>query len=283
MEMIDYSQWILAFIALFVILWSSIVDIKKREVPDVLSYSLIAAALGVRAAFSFEFGWEYFIAGLLGLFVAWLTALVLYYSGQWGGGDSKLLMGMGVIIGVSYPFSLASLELPIFMLVLLLVGSIYGMFWILGTAVVKHKIFLPEAARLLKKTRMVHIGLLCFSGFLFFMGKNDDFFVKIFIVPIAIYYIFLTLFAVENRCFVKNAKIEELVEGDWLAEDIEKNDKKLMFKRTISLEDIEKIKSFGLRRVKIKEGVPFVPGFLFAYLIMLFASEVYMWFFRLFL
>ena len=99
---LDVTLIILALIVLFI---ASYTDLKTREVPDWLNYSLIFSAFGIRTIFSFELGWEIIISGLIGFVIALSIALLFYYTGQWGGGDSKLLMGMGAIIGVSYPFN----------------------------------------------------------------------------------------------------------------------------------------------------------------------------------
>ncbi|MEK6938658.1 MAG: prepilin peptidase, partial [Nanoarchaeota archaeon] len=85
----------LIVVTLFALIIASYCDLKWREVPDWISYGLIFAALGIRAIFSLSSGWEIFISGALGFGVFLGLSCLLYYSYQWGGGDSKLLMGMG--------------------------------------------------------------------------------------------------------------------------------------------------------------------------------------------
>src|SRR3989338_6269271 len=126
---------ILIVITLIYLAAACYTDLKTREVPDWLSYSLIFAALGTRSIASISLGWEVLISGILGLGIFFGLACLFYYTHQWGGGDSKLLMGMGVVIGVSLPFDLNSFNLLWFFLALLFLGAIYGLFWMTGIAI----------------------------------------------------------------------------------------------------------------------------------------------------
>ena len=83
------------------LLIGSYTDIKKREVPDWLNYSLIFSGLGLRLMYSLAtFDYSYLAFGLFGLAVMLIFALFMFYTGQWGGGDSKMLMGLGALIGL---------------------------------------------------------------------------------------------------------------------------------------------------------------------------------------
>ena len=95
-------QLILIVIATLYLSVASYTDLKKREVPDWLNFSLIFSALGLRSIFSFEYGWSLLLDGILGLLVCLGIAYLFYYTNQWGGGDSKLLIGMGAIIGLGF-------------------------------------------------------------------------------------------------------------------------------------------------------------------------------------
>src|SRR3989338_5965028 len=87
-------------VALAALLAASYTDLKTREVPDWLSYGLIFSALGIRALFSLgELDGGILLRGLAGFAVFVAIAYLMYYTRQWGGGDSKLLMGLGAAIG----------------------------------------------------------------------------------------------------------------------------------------------------------------------------------------
>ena len=49
---------------------------------------------------SLTFDWMYSLEGLFGLIVFVVVGYIMFYAGQWGGGDSKLLMGLGALIGL---------------------------------------------------------------------------------------------------------------------------------------------------------------------------------------
>jgi len=130
-------DYLIVIIALVWLSFAAIHDIKKREVPDWLNYSLITLALGLRAVHSIVFKeFTFFLYGLLGFVVLFILANILYYTKQWGGGDSKLLMGMGILFA-TYPVSLLkffnpNLDIPFLLTVVInifIVGSIYGVLW----------------------------------------------------------------------------------------------------------------------------------------------------------
>ena len=95
---------ILASLAIVVLLIASFQDFKKREVPDWISYGFLFSVLGLKSLFAIEFGWKLLASSLLGLLIFFLLALLFYHTNQWGGADSKLLMGMGALIGADFVF-----------------------------------------------------------------------------------------------------------------------------------------------------------------------------------
>ena len=89
-----------AFTALLI---GSITDLKKREVPDWINYGLIIFGVSLNLLFSFIYSNPFFVIGsITGLLIFFVLAYVMFYSGQWGGGDSKMLMGLGAIYGISF-------------------------------------------------------------------------------------------------------------------------------------------------------------------------------------
>ena len=57
----------------------------------------------------------------------------------------------------------------------------------------------------------------------------------------------------------------------------------MMRKKTLESKDIFKLKKLHsegkIKEVLIKEGIPFIPSFLFAYLMLVFGKEVWIWFY----
>jgi len=268
-------QVILIPLALFSLFIASYTDLKTREVPDWLNYALLFSAFGVRIIFSIELGWSILLSGILGFAVCFTLAYLFYQTDQWGGGDSKLLMGMGTIIGISYPLSSSSLNLLWYILALFFLGSLYGVLWMLYLALNKRTLFWAKWQDKLKKHRKTHIILAILSlGFIILTLFISNAWPLI-IFPLFLFYLFLFVSTMEDNFFIKNVTIQDLTEGDWLAENITSNGRTLMFKKTLEREDINKLttlqKEKKISTIAIKEGVPFVPSFLFAYLFILFA------------
>src|SRR3989344_5425440 len=118
-----FLEPILIILTIITLLIASYTDIKTREIPDWLNYALLFSALGIRTIFSINHGYQILLSGILGLAVCFLIANLFYFTKQWGGGDSKLLMSIGAIIGISYPLTIQSLNLFFFFLLLLIIGA----------------------------------------------------------------------------------------------------------------------------------------------------------------
>src|SRR3989344_356922 len=235
---------ILIVITLIYLAAACYTDLKTREVPDWLSYSLIFAALVTRSIASISLGWEVLISGILGLGIYFGLACLFYYTHQWGGGDSKLLMGMGVVIGVSLPFDLNSFNLLWFFLALLFLGAIYGLFWMTGIAI---------------KNLLIIV----------FTVISPPVWPMIFVPPF-IFYLLVSINLIEETFFLKKMEIGRVTEGDWLAGNLAVNGKLVLPKKTLTQTDLLKLqqlkKESKLRLILIKEGIPFIPSFLLAYL-----------------
>jgi len=94
---------VLLVVVLVVATWT---DVTARRIPNWLTVSAIVAGLGVRA----WMGLAPLGNGALGLAVACLLALPFFAMGVLGGGDAKLLMGVGAFMG---PADLARASLVI--------------------------------------------------------------------------------------------------------------------------------------------------------------------------
>lgn len=266
--------WVLASTALLAIIIASYCDLRWREVPDWLSYGLIFSALGIRTIFSFTLGWETLVSGLFGFAACFILACLFYYSNQWGGGDSKLLMGMGAVIGIIYPFQKSSWDLLWFFLLLLSLGAIYGILWVGGLAIKERKRFWPDFKKGLYEHKLMHLllgiaSLGMFVLFLFGLKYNFSFMWPLVPFPLVTFYLFLFVTTVENSCFIMKRAVHKLTEGDWLAEEVKINDKIVLKKKTLEKEDLEQLQKLHhekkIDQVLIKEGVPFIPSFFFAY------------------
>ena len=265
----------IAVITIIILLVASYTDIKTREVPDWVSYSLIFSALGIRTIFSVNSGWNILLGGVLGFAVCFAIAYLFYYTSQWGGGDAKLLMGMGAMIGIAYPFSTDSFNLLLFFLALLFIGAAYGLLWMLMLAVRKGKLFWLDFKHTVKAYNKLQLGLLISTLLLFVLVLFYSFIWPILFFPLGVFYLFLFINTVEKTCFLKKVHVNDLTEGDWLAEDVNNHSKLILKKKTLEKEDIQKLKESALKEVLIKEGIPFIPSFLLAYLLLVFGKNAF--------
>src|SRR3989344_6535920 len=164
---------ILPVITIAALLIASYSDLRTREVPDLVSYGLIFAALSLRLIYSLiERDWNYLFSGIFGLGAFFTLAFVLYKAHQWGGGDSKLLMGVGAVIGITLPFDRSSWNLLLFFLSLLFLGAIYGIFWMVYIAITKWKEFVVSFTKLLKQHKITQISVWTVSLLLLILVFN---------------------------------------------------------------------------------------------------------------
>jgi Flp pilus assembly protein protease CpaA len=250
---------------------SSYTDLKTREVPDILSYSLIFIALGLRILFSFIFGKELIISGLLGLGIGFIIAAAFYYSHQWGGADSKLLMGMGAVIGIPLALNLQTLYFFIFLLALLFIGAFYGLIWMAYLAIKNKEKFVKKYKTNIHEYGRMHLALWVATILFVVFSLKFKSLLIVSMFPILLFYTFVFVSTIEQSFFTKWISVKKLTEGDWLIGDVIVHGKTIMEKKTIELEDLEQLQKLynqgKLKTVKIREGIPFVPSFLFAYIV----------------
>ncbi len=279
--MIDLILYSIAFAALVI---GSITDIKFREVPDWVNFGLIFAGIGIRALYSiFTFDWTFFINGLIGLGVFVVIAYIMFYTGLWGGGDSKMLMGMGALIGLPLVFKPLPLII-VFFINVFLVGGIYGLFYSIGLAVKHRKKFFKAFLKIIydKKTikirRYVLIGLAALVLLILFLVQDIILkWVLLIFVLIAYFSFYLMFFikAVELAAMFKYVEPSELTEGDWIAKEYRSDGKTICSPKDLGIDKKQIRKLIALKRkgkikkIKIKEGLPFVPSFLIAFIITL--------------
>ncbi len=259
-------------ITLAALISATITDIRTKEVPDWISYALIFSGLSIRLMFSLIFlDFYYFFYGLLGFGSMFILGNILYHLKQWGGGDAKLVMGIGSTLSTK-PFYLATSNLPFLVTLLLTIfiaGSIYGIFWSITLIFKNFEKFKSEFSKLNSQNyKIIKILVVILTIILL----TISFYITSFkLIPIIlailllIYpYLFIAVKAIENIHFYKYTTTEKLVEGDWIAEDIKLNKKIVFPKKELGIEkkEIEHLIKLGIKKVLVKEGIPFVPPFL---------------------
>ncbi len=89
------AHWMISAVFTVVLLAAAWSDYRLRRIPNALTVSGLAIALGFRALL----GWEPFIDGLVGALLALVLTLPFLMLGVMGGGDAKLLMAIGGFMG----------------------------------------------------------------------------------------------------------------------------------------------------------------------------------------
>jgi Flp pilus assembly protein protease CpaA len=275
-----------AIIAIGALLVASWTDLKTREVPDWLSYSLIIIGVtnGILASLIFH-TWSFIAYSVAGLLIFIAIAYLMFYAGQWGGGDSKLIMGIGALAGFEFsasaPFIRAESFLIAFWINTLLVGVVYAMLWsfVLAIKNIKSvkKRFYEEVKRATLMRNTVFAATIVVL-LLSFFPSDKGMRVAIYIFAVAgfaTFYLLTFVKAVEKACMYKLRAPEEITEGDWIAKEVRVDGKYLCGPKDLGIEknqieELMRLKRKGkITKVLIKEGIPFVPSFLISFLVTL--------------
>ncbi|MBI5072246.1 prepilin peptidase [Candidatus Woesearchaeota archaeon] len=298
---IIFVTFFISSIGLFI---GSIIDLKTREIPDMLSFGLLALGFGISIIASlFYVDFSYIISSLLGFLFCFLFSLIMFYTGQWGGGDAKMLMALGALIGFSlqdvlslFSFSYFSSSLlfssfsvfltsfpflVVFLLLVFFVGGLYGLVWLLALLLIHRKTFFPKYAAFLlssaqKKQQLILWSIaiiLVLSSFFFFdLSFFIAFLVCLFLV-LFLSYAYPIIKILEEIAFVKEIPVSLVTEGDWLSEDVIVHGETIARKRDlgISSEQLQRLHVLAhegkIKKVKVKYGIPFVPSFFIAFIV----------------
>ncbi len=284
--MIDY---ILISVAFIWIIAAIISDLKTREIPNWLNYSLIAIAISLRTMQSITTkDLYYFVYTLIGLFIFLAISSLMYYTKQWGGGDAKLLTGLGAIFA-TYPQSLLkffdpNLNIPFlvsFFINLIVIGSIYGLIYAIALSIKNKNDFLKELKKTPKKGQkfvIITSLILIITSFIF--SDIRTVLILTTITYLILYYLIILIKVTEKVCLFKKIPPEKLTEGDWVTDSIY-DGKKLIYSSKSPCVNKKQIKQIielknkkKLKEITVKEGIPFTPSFLFALIISLIYGNI---------
>tara|TARA_Y100000310_G_scaffold341089_1_gene439058 strand:- start:2069 stop:2974 length:906 start_codon:yes stop_codon:yes gene_type:complete len=269
-------------IGFLILLIGSYTDIKTREVPDWVNFGLIGIGFGVNLLFSIIF-WEinFVLGSVVGFATFFAIAWVMFYTGQWGGGDSKILMGLGAMIGIDI-FS-KQFFLFEFLINVLIIGALYGILWSIFMIFRNKKRFAKDFKKSLKNKKIILVKRIILVSFIVFILAAifiDDAVTKLMLSYLAVilvltFYLWVAIKSVEKTCMLKYVKPQQLTEGDWIAKNVNVNGKYITGPKDLGIEKkkikklIEFYKKGKVRKILIKEGIPFVPSFLIAYVLTL--------------
>ncbi|MFW6220810.1 MAG: prepilin peptidase, partial [Nanoarchaeota archaeon] len=224
-------------ISLIGLISGSITDLKKREVPDWINYSLVFSGFFLALIVSIiKNDFLILLHSLFGFLFFFIIGVLMFYTGQWGGGDSKMLMGLGALIGINIILPIKDnitnwINNPplilIFLILTLLVGAIYGIFWCIGLAIINRKQFLIEIKKILIKPKIKIVKIICFIIMVVLFTLSfftNDKSISLILIIFAflcgfLFYISIFVKAIEKTSMIKKINPKKLTEGDWIAED----------------------------------------------------------------
>lgn len=246
-------------------IYAAIWDLRTTEIPDEIPHAMIAFALifyAIQSVIANDY-WIFLDSLLYGSAI-FALGFVMYYAGQWGGGDAKILAAVIFLL----PVAQTTLPFPItYLLNVFLVGAGYMIIYSFILALRNRKIFSAFFIDIKKSKAVIALGSIA----LFATFAIINYFILV-LLAFPINYILLfrnamiPLFAaiglfviwrfskaVEDVGFKKKISISKLKVGDVLIES------KLW--EGITARQLKKIKKSGKKSVWIKEGVRFAPTF----------------------
>jgi Flp pilus assembly protein protease CpaA len=270
-NLINPQNMFLIVLGLVWILVAIFQDLRKREVANWVNFSLLIFALGYRLFYSlFSWNFDFFLFGLFGVGVFFVLGNLFYYSRLFAGGDAKLLISLGAILPLANTFKENIMVFFVFVVLLVFLGAMYSLIYSIFIAFFNKNKFKTELIKNIKKNRILILIPVIFAIFFFLFS----FFLKdLFFIFLGILFFMFGFFYVYGKTLeeimVKEVNVNELTEGDWLYKDIVlgKGKNKVKIKSSLGgleKQEINKIKKY-LKKVKIKQGIPYTPAFLFAF------------------
>ena len=258
-------------LALIWTVFAAFQDVKTTLVSNWLSFSLIAFVLAYRSFYAiFAMDFMFFVYGLIGILIFIGLGFAFYYSRVFGGGDAKLLMGIGGILPYESYFDLISVGFG-FILLLFLVGAIYTLIYSLFLIGKDINEFKKEFKSYLRRFRFLVFFGIVLGAIILFLGNEiyGSYLYFAFLVIVLMPLLFIYVKTVEKKFMIRNVSPNDLIEGDWLERDVKSG--RRMIRRSVhglSLEEINILKKVK-KKVWIKTGVPFTPVFVISLIIFL--------------
>jgi len=277
-------------IAFFGSLAAGLWDLKTTDIPDKIPHLMIVAGISIAVAESFlQSNYWIFVNSLISGGSLFAIGFLMYYFGQWGGGDAKILSAIGFLIP-SVPSQFPGrIVLPFpasFLFNVFLIGTVYMILYAVAYAVMNKKLFNIFLKDIKGNQKVLYLGSIgIFFSFLSINYFLSTYLLDYFNLPFAItnsvlllfgtigiYVIFRFAKVVQDYGFTKKIPISKLKVGDVLLEN------KLF--EGITEKELKKLKDSGKKFVYVKEGVRFGMAFPIALLFTLYLGDAFLFFIR---
>ena len=251
---------------------ASLQDLKRREVDNWLNLLLLFSGIGFLVFSSvFKQSVDVIVLGIISLLIMFVVVNIFYYGRVFAGGDAKLMFAMFALF-VASTLNATLMNIGMFILFLMLAGSVYGLTYSL---VLFFKNFEDVKKEFKEQFKNIYLRYTVLIGIGLFVLSYVDW---IFLVP-AIFFLFgpiLYVFAksLEGVVMTRMINVKNLREGDWIVSNVKIGKKVIRANwEGLTKENLKELQK-RKKKVKIKEGLPFVPAFLLAFIL---------WWFRDFL
>ncbi|HIH52415.1 prepilin peptidase [Candidatus Pacearchaeota archaeon] len=261
----------LAFIWL---IFAVISDIKCREIPNWLNFSLIIFALGFRLFYSLFYSenFSFFLQGIIGFLIFLALANLFYYIKMFAGGDMKLMISLGAVLPI-FPIFAQNLKIFfLFILLYLFVGAIYGLFLSFTISIINFEKFRKGFSSLFNINKRFILFCTFFAVLFLFLSfyMENLFFIGILLFFFPYFYLFLK--SVDDFCMVRRVSTKKITVGDWLYKDVKIGKK--VIRATwdgLSEEDIKLLQKKS--EVFLRYGIQFAPVFLISFILLWISLE----------
>ena len=251
-------------------------DLKTTNIPDKLCIFMIIIGLILNILTGVFYGdFSYFLYALLfgGLFLGF--GLLMYYTGQWGGGDGELLVAIGVllpkltIVKTYFPFALSFFINSFFV----------GAFW----SVIFSLYFVYKSPKLSKKffndfKNPLTISITLIPLLLSIIVSFTNIMFSLLFLLIFILFVFYKFAKVIEQAFYQKIPVRELKVDDMLGEDIPKLKLYRKYIKGLTKEQVAKIKKRN-KYIVIREGVRYGIVFPLALIFTLLFGDFFLLFF----
>ncbi|NIM46973.1 MAG: hypothetical protein GTN40_02320 [Candidatus Aenigmarchaeota archaeon] len=269
-------ELLLVAIALVGSFAAGLYDLKTTNVPDKVCVTMIILGLILHILTGiFTKDFTYFINSLLygGLFLG--LGLIMYYFGQWGGGDGELLVAIGVLlpnlslVDTFFPFALSFFINSFFI----------GAFW----SVIFSLYYVYKNQKLSKKFFNSFKDPITFSVALIplilsILSLNFSSLFSLLFLLIFILFIFYKYSKIIEQGFYKRIPVSQLKVDDMIGENIPSLKLYKKYIKGLTKEQVRKIKKTR-KYIKIREGVRYGIVFPLALLFTLFFGDFFLFFF----
>lgn len=270
--------YFMLFVAFAILTIASYTDLKYKEVPDWLNYSGIVIGVMFRLIYSVhESSWNYVFEGVFGFVLMGAFGTVMFYLGQWGGGDAKMFMALGSLLG--FKLSIHDNYLIYFIMNLIVASFFYTSIFLVGLTARNFNNVLEEFSSVKKYglfllLRNISLGVLSLGILGLFVLVVPAYFMTVFVflavIPVVLVYVGGFVKAIEIACLERYVAPHVLTEGDWVIEDVELDGELICSQKDLGVtkEQIQRLchlyEKGKIKSVRLKTGIPFVPSFLLA-------------------